>query len=702
MDSLEPIFRPASIAVVGASRSPGGIGYEIVHNLVEHGYRGALYPVNPNARFVHSIPAYRSVLEIPGALDLAVIAVPKACVLEVVDECGQKGVPALVVISAGFKEVGGAGVELERALLERVKRFGMRLVGPNCIGVLNTEPDVSMNATFAPTTPPAGPVSFVSQSGAMGVTILDYAATYGIGIHHFVSMGNRADVSSNDLLEYWGAEEATKVILMYLESFGNPRNFTRLARTVTRNKPVLVVKAGRSRAGARAALSHTGALAGLDVATDALLAQCGVIRVETVEELFDLAMAFSRLPVPRGERVAIVTNAGGPGIIIADACEAAGLAVAELAPATRAALARSLPEEAGVANPVDMIASATAASYRTALELVLADPNVDAVIASFVPVLGIRQLDVAGAIVEVRRAHPEKPLLAVLLGQEGLPQGRAELGEAGVPAYIFPESAARALAAMVRHRRWLERPAGTVRRFEVDRTRARGIIEGAARAGAEWLPQADALALLECYGIPTVERRLARSAEEAVEAARAIGSPVVLKVLSPDIVHKTEVGGILLDLQGEEEVRRGYARVLDRVRAAAPGARLDGVLVERQLGGGKELVVGMTLDPSFGAVLMFGLGGIYVEALHDVAFRVEPVTDVDAREMIRSIRGFRLLEGVRGEEAVDLEAVAEVIEHVSQLVGEHHEVLELDVNPLVADARGVVAVDARVRVATPR
>jgi len=696
--TLDPIFRPRSVAVVGASRTPGTIGYEIVDNLLRHGFEGRVYPVNPKATSVHSVPAFPSVEAIPGPVDLAVIAVPKERVLEVVEACGAKGVRAVVVISAGFREIGGAGVERERALVDCVRRHGMRLVGPNCVGVVNTEAGVSLNATFAPTMPPPGPVSFMSQSGAMGVTILDYAAEYGIGVRHFVSVGNKADVSGNDLLEYWAEDPGTGVILMYLESFGNPRRFTRLARAVTRRKPVIAVKAGRTAAGARAASSHTGALAGLDSATDALLAQCGVIRVDTVEELFDLAMAFGPLPLPRGDRVAIVTNAGGPGIIITDACVSAGLDVPRLSPATVERLRRSLPEEASVANPVDMIASARAESYRLALEAVLGDPNVDAAIAAFVPPLGVRQHDVARAIVEARAAAPEKPVLAVLMGREGLPQGRAELQAAGIPAYIFPESAARALAAMVRYRRWREREPGVVREFEVDRDRVRRILDRAGEAGVEHLPAEDAREVLRAYGIPVVEGRVAATADAAAAAAAELGYPVVLKVVSPDVVHKTDVGGIAVDLRGEAEVRAAFEGILERVRAAAPGARIEGVRVERYVRGGRETIIGMTVDPSFGPVLMFGLGGIYVEVLRDVAFRVAPVTDIEARELIREPRAYRLLEGVRGETAADLETLAEVVQRVSQLVTEHDRILELDINPFLAFERGGLAVDARVRV----
>lgn len=704
--SLRTLFRPASIAVIGASRTPATIGYEIVDNLVSHGYTGAVYPVNPHAVAVHSIPAYPSVLDIPGVVDMAVVAVPKEKVLEVVDECGAKGVSTLVVITAGFKEVGSAGQEREHALVERARGYGMRLVGPNCLGVLNTAPDMHMNATFAPVMPPPGPVSFMSQSGAMGVTILDYAAEYGIGINDFVSVGNKADVSGNDLIEYWAEDPMTGVILMYLENFGNPHKFTRLARRVTKLKPIIAVKAGRTAAGARAASSHTGALAGLDSATDALLAQCGVMRVESVEELFDMAMAFSHLPIPQGDTVAIVTNAGGPGIIIADACESLGLRVTDLAPATQQRLRERLPEEASVSNPVDMIATATAESYRLALDAVLSDPHVNAAIAAFVPPLGVRQLDVAAAIVSARQGHPEKPILAVLMGREGLPQGRAELNEAGVPAYIFPESAARSLAAMNRYRRWLERPVGEIRTFPVDRPAARAILERAQEAGRDQLATPEALALLEAYGIPIIHSRLARSAEEAAAAALEFGFPVVMKVVSPDIVHKTEVGGVVLDLRTEAEVLRAYQEIEEKVRRHAPTAHIEGVLVEQHVKGGRETIVGMSLDPKFGPVIMFGLGGIYVEAVNDVVFRIHPVSDGDARDMVRSIRGIKLLEGVRGEPPADLDALTEVIQRVSQLVGDYPAIAELDINPLTVLERGAWALDTRVRISletpTPR
>ncbi|HSJ25688.1 MAG TPA: acetate--CoA ligase family protein [Longimicrobiales bacterium] len=697
--SIEPIFRPRSVAVIGASRTPGTVGYEIIHNLLVQGFSGAVYPVNPKATSVHSVPAYAGIEDVPAPVDLAVITVPKQHTLAVAEACGRHGVRALVVITAGFKEVGGAGIEREHELLAIAHRYGMRMIGPNCLGVVNTAADISMNATFAPIMPPPGPVSFMSQSGAMGVTILDYAAEYGIGVNHFVSVGNKADVSGNDLIEFWADDPATRVILMYLENFGNPRKFTRIARQVTKSKPVIAVKAGRTAAGARAASSHTGALAGMDSATDALLAQCGVLRVDTVEQLFDMAMAFGHLPVPEGNRVAVVTNAGGPGIIITDSCEANGLSVAELSPKTQSRLRQNLPDEASVRNPVDMIATATPESYRLALEAVLADPNIDAAIAAFVPPLRVRQQDVARSIVAARRKYPDKPMLAVLMGRAGLPEGRAELRDAGVPAYIFPESAARALAAMFRYRQWLERPVGQVSEFEVRRDEVARILDRATGAGGGYLSRDEVLQVLDAYGIATLQSGRAATPGEAAAVAAEMGYPVVLKVDSADIIHKTDVGGVLLDLRDEDAVRSGFKTMMERVRARHPDAQIDGVTIERFVRGGRETIIGVSQDPSFGPVIMFGLGGIYVEALKDVTFRVQPVTDVDAHEMVRAIRGFSLLEGMRGEAASDLAALEEVIQRVSQLVGDHPRVLELDINPFVVFEEGGVAVDARIRVA---
>ncbi|HXG97918.1 MAG TPA: acetate--CoA ligase family protein [Gemmatimonadales bacterium] len=699
--SLDCILKPRSIAVIGASRMSNTIGHQIFGNLLRYGFTGAAYPVNPNATSIQSVRAYRDAGSLPERPDLAIVVVPKDRVLDVVQGCGQAGIPGLVVISAGFREVGGVGVDRERQLVDIVRRYGIRMVGPNCMGVVNTDPAVSMNATFAPAMPPHGRAAFVSQSGALGVSVLDHAAEYGIGISQFVSVGNKPDVSGNDLLEQWEHDPAVGVILMYVESFGNPRRFLELASRITRVKPIIAVKSGRSKVGARAASSHTGALAASDVAVDALLTQAGVLRAESIEELFDMAMAFTGRSLPRSNRMAIVTNSGGPGILAADALEARGLELVELEPTTIGKLKPLFPEEASIRNPLDMIASATPGHYRTALDVVLSDPNVDSAMAVFVPPLGVRQQDVAESIVAAAAGHVQKPVLAVLMGSEGLPQGRAELHKAGIPAYVFPESAARGLAALRRQREWIARPLTAPRVFEVDQPRARRALAGAGGGAAGKLGELEALELLAAYGIPVAAAALAEGPDAAARAAAALGFPVVLKAVAPELLHKTDAGGVRIGLTTPVEVATAAAEMIDAVTRALPHAHLTGLLVQRMITGGRELIVGMSRDPAFGPLLMFGLGGIFVEALQDVVFRVAPIQPLDAHDMVRSIRGVALLDGIRGAPPVDLAALTDVLLRVSQLAIDHPEITELDVNPLLAFANGVRAVDARVLIAVP-
>ena len=693
---LDAILKPRTIAVVGASRSPNTIGHQLLANLVRHGFTGAVFPVNPKAASVGSIRAVPSVAAIGEPVDLAVIAVPKERVCDVVEESGAAGVRGLVVISAGFREVGGDGVERERALMDIVRRHGMRMVGPNCMGVINTEHTFSMNATFAPTMPPFGTAAFVSQSGALGLSVLDYAADYGIGIAQFVSVGNKPDVSGNDLLLQWENDPAVATILMYVENFGNPLKFLEIAGRITKRKPIIALKSGRSTAGARAAASHTGALAASDATVDALLDQAGVLRARSMEELFDMAMAFGEQPLPRSRRTAVITNSGGPGILTADALEAHGIEIPELDRATIATLGPLLPGEASLRNPLDMIAAATPTSYRSALGAVLDDPGIDAAVAIFVPPLGIRQEDVAEAIVAAAKEHPKKPVLAVLMGRDGLPEGRAELNAAGIPAYIFPESAARALAALNRQREWLDRPVTPRATLPVDRARARTIIDAARAQSRSKLDELEALRLFEAYGISTAPARVATDAADAVRIAAELGFPVVLKIVSPEIVHKSDVGGIVTGVDDATEVELAHARLIENVRRASPAATIHGVLVQRMIGGGRELIAGMTRDRLFGPLVMFGLGGIFVEALRDVTFRIAPIGASDAHDMIAGIRGASLLGAVRGQQAVDRDAVAAVLQRISQLAVDCPEIVELDVNPLLAFPDRAVAVDARV------
>lgn len=692
--SLQALLAPRSIAVIGASRTPGTIGHEIVRNLIRAGFTGAVYPVNPRAQAICTIPAFPDIEAIPEPIDQAIIVVPKELVFGVAEAAIRKGVQGLVVISAGFREVGAEGAEREQALTALVRAHGVRMIGPNCMGVMNSNPAVSMNGTFAPNLPPYGHTGFVSQSGALGLSVLDYAREYGIGISQFVSVGNKPDVSGNDLLLAWEADPDVQVILMYVESFGNPARFLEIAGRLTRTKPVIVVKSGRSRAGARAASSHTGALAASDAAVDALLAQAGVLRAGSIEELFDLAIAFSARP-PRSRRTAVLTNAGGPGILAADACEAVGLELPELAPSTVATLSPLFPPEASIRNPLDMIASATPQGYRSALAGILADPGVDAVLAIFVPPLGVSQEDATIAIASAAAEHPDKTVFSVLMGHEGLPQGRAVLHEAGIPAYIFPESAARGLVALARWREHRDAPRDSSPTFEVDHERAAKLVAAVQRTGRTRLAEDEALALLAAYGIPVAPGIVARSADEAAGYARTLGFPVVLKIVAPDIVHKSDVGGVLTGLRDEAEVRSGFERIMSTVRGAAPGSAISGILVQRQVSGGRELILGMNRD-AFGPLVMFGLGGVLVEVLRDVIFRIAPLARHDAEAMLDGIRGARMLGPVRGSPAVHRAALVEALLRVSQLVVDFPMIRELDVNPLMASADGVIAADARV------
>lgn len=698
-NSMDSILRPRSIAVIGASRTPGTIGHEIVASLVRGGFTGAVHPVNPKANAICSIKAAPTIGSLAEPVDLAVVTVPKEAVLEVVHQAADHGVGGLVVISAGFREVGGDGRERERLLRDFVRERGIRMVGPNCMGVLNAEPDVRMNATFAPRLPPFGQAAFVSQSGAMGLTVLDYAKEYGIGFAQFVSVGNKADVSSNDLLLAWENDPTVGVILMYVENFGNPAKFLTIASRVGRKKPIIAMKSGRSLAGARAASSHTGALAASDAAVDALLRQAGVLRAGTIEELFDLAMAFSTQPAPKSRRTVVLTNAGGPGILAADALEPNGLELPELSDATVARLQPLFPAEASIRNPLDMIASATPAGYRTALDALLADPNVDSALAIFVPPLGVRQSDVTAAIAEAAQPHLDTPVFAILMGHEGLPQGRAELHEVGIPAYIFPESAARALAARCRYREWQERPPSLIEELPVDREAARRIIEPAVAAGRTRLSEVEALDLMAAYGLQTARARLARSEAEAVSLAAEAGGPVVLKVVAPGILHKTEVGGVQVDLRDEEQVRAAWGRIMAGATEAVGADGIDGVMVQPMVTGGRELILGMMRDRAFGPLVMFGLGGILVEVLKDVVFRIAPLGRLEARDLMDGIRGAALLGGVRGAPPVDRVALEDALLRISQLVVDFPVIQEIDMNPVLASERGVMVVDSRVLLA---
>jgi acetate---CoA ligase (ADP-forming) len=684
--SLDALFKPRSVAVVGASRSRESIGGQILHNLLAADFNGPVFPVNPNAKDVQSIHAYPAVTAIPTEVDLAVLAVPRPHVMEAVEDCGRKGVRCVIVITAGFGELGATGIVAQKALRDRVRALGMRMVGPNCLGVLSTDESIRLDATFARSWPPKGTVSFCSQSGALGLAVLDYARTLGIGMRHFVSVGNKADVSTNDLLEYWEHDEGTRVILLYVESFGNPRRFVEIARRVSRKKPIIALKSGRSTAGARAASSHTGALAGADVAASALLEQAGVVRVSTLEELFGAAKLLAMQPIPRGKRIGIITNAGGPAIIATDALEAASLEVPRLDDATAEKLRSVLVPEASVQNPVDMVAGASVRDYDAALPSVLGSPSIDAALVMLVPTKRAEPIDVAGVLLRARTYCIGKPFAACIVGAWG-EDVRAVLTEGSIPAYTFPEDAAAAFGISARYAELRARPEGTLPDFAIPQIPALPEASG-------WLSAQAAFGLLEAYGVPVAAPAVATSANDAVAAAARIGFPVAMKIASDTIVHKTEVGGVKLGLRDASAVRAAYDEL-----HARPG--VTGVQVQRMAPRGLELFVGMTRDPSYGPLVAFGVGGTSVELWGDVVFRVAPVTTSDAAEMLDQIRARKLLDGFRGAKAADRAAIEDVILRVSRIAIDQPRVAELDINPLVAfePGRGVLAVDARVRLA---
>jgi acetyl coenzyme A synthetase (ADP forming)-like protein len=692
---LDPIFSPRSIAVVGASRRRDSIGFALLHNLVVSEFQGAIFPVNPHAGVIHSLKTYPSMSAIPDPVDLGVVMVPRGAVLGVVDECLEAGVKGLVVITAGFAETGEEGAELEHQLREKVRRAGVRMIGPNCMGVINSEPGISMNATFAPTPARRGPLGFVSQSGALGVAILNAAEDLGIGLTQFASMGNKADVSGNDLVEYWENDETTKVICMYLESFGNPRRFTEIAKRVGHKKPILIVKSGRTAAGARAASSHTGAIAGADVNVSTFLSQCGVLRANTIEELFDVARALAHCPLPAGNRVAVLTNAGGPAIMATDALVNLELEIASLSSDTRKEIAAFLPPEASVANPIDMIASATAKDYRRALEILLADPEVDMVLViNVTPLLG-NPIDILDEVAGVVARARTKPVLSVMMATEDF-YNELKLRPEHPPVYRFPESAARALAQLHRYAAWRRRPEEKpAPAFVTDDGAVEAVL---SRASDAFLSAEDAFRVLDLYGIPTVPWRWATSGEAAARTAEELGFPVAVKAEVAGVVHKSDIGAVRLGLATAGEVTRAAREI--ETSLAKGGARPEGFLIQRMAEGGHEVIFGISTDPRFGPLLAFGLGGRYVEVWRDLRFGVPPLSAGEARDMIEGIRGFPLLEGVRGEAPADLDFLNEVLLRIAQLSQRHPRILELDINPFLAapNRAEALALDVRIRV----
>jgi acetyltransferase len=697
--TLSELFKPKSIAVVGASNKPGSVGASVFNNILQSGFQGIVYPVNPTRPSVSGVRCYPNVTSLPEVPDLGVIIVPAGSVAPVAEEFGKIGGKGLIVISSGFREVGGEGTAREEELVRIVRKYSMSVVGPNCFGVLNTDPSVRLNATFSDSLPQKGNIAFVSQSGALCSGILRYGVAERIGFSRFLSVGNRAGVDENDLLLSLAQDEATRVILLYIESLADARRFLETARQVTEKKPVFVIKSGRTAAGERAAKSHTGSLAqsGRDKLFDALFEQAGVLRLESTADLFRAAKVFASGQMLEGPHLAILTNSGGPGIVAADAAERRGLVLPPLTPDVREKLARLFSPSASVANPVDMTGEASPEQFRQGISTLLASPDIHGLVVITTAAAVIDFAGISSAIITARGSS-KKPVVACAFGLSDLSNEVLRLESSGVPTFAFPEESVAALGDLYRYWSWRSRAKSEIRRFEVDQTVVKKAIAQARSEGVTALPEYRAREVVEAYGIHFPPVRMVKQPEEAVAAAREIGYPVVLKVVSPDILHKTDVGGLAVNLADADAVRAAWNTVRASLAQKAPTARIQGFEVEAMVPDGKEVIIGAQDDPLFGPVVMFGMGGVYVEALKDVTFRFAPMRARSARIMIDEVRSAALLKGVRGEAPSDIDALCDAIERVSQLISDHPEIGELDLNPIIVrpSGQGVVAVDARI------
>ena len=691
---LEMFLTPKSVAVIGAAREPGKLGYGVITNILNCGYTGKVYPVNPKADEILGLPCYHSVVDIPGEVDLAVIVIPNKFVPQTMEECGKKGVKGAVIITAGFREAGPDGIKLERQVMDLARQYGVRVVGPNCLGVISTY--TPLNASFAAGMPPKGAIAFMSQSGALCTAILDWALAKEIGFSHFVSLGNKADVNEIDLLQGWEDDEHSRVVIVYMEGIGDGPKLMEVARRVSQKKPVIAVKSGNTAAGSRAVSSHTGSLAGSEKAYEAAFNQAGILRASSIEQLFDYSLAFAYQPALKGNNIAIVTNAGGPGIMATDALETGGMKLATLQPETVEFLRQGLPAAANIYNPVDVIGDALADRYTHALKGVLDDKNVDGVIVILTPQV-YTQIEATAEVVARLAAEHDKPVLGCFMGELKVAPGIKILNQHNIPNYSFPERAVGAMRAMYQYCKRLQRPAPQYERFEADQERVRQVFERVRSEGRLSLGDAESREVMEAYGMHIPRSVLAKTVDEAVAAADEIGYPVVMKIASPDILHKSDIGGVKVNVRDAEQVRDLFDLLIYRGRRYMENAQIWGVQVQEMVPKGKECIIGMNRDPQFGPLLMFGLGGIYVEVLKDVTFRVAPVSHQEATEMIDEIRSYHLLRGVRGEKPSDLKAIAEYIQRVSQLVTDLPEIVEMDINPLMVNeaGKGVVAVDFR-------
>ena len=699
MSNLDKIMKPKSIAVVGASTKEKTIGSEIMQRLRDYKFTGNIYPVNPKGGMIEGFQAYTSVAEIPGEVDLAIIVVNSKFVLDTIDQCHAKGIKGLCIITAGFKETGAEGAEAERQLLAKVREYGMRCVGPNCLGVLNTDPAISMDATFAEALPERGHIGFVSQSGALGGGILNILKDLNLGFAQFISIGNQADVNAETAMEYWENESDVEQILLYMESIQNPANFRKLATRISKKKPILALKAGRSAAGASAASSHTGSLAGADKAANSLLSQSGVIREYSLKNLFSTAKVFANCPIPKGDRVAIITNSGGPGIMATDAICENGMQMAQITEETKAKLRSFLPAAASVKNPIDMIASAPIEHYKQTLETVIADENVDMIMVIYLPFLGLKDIDVAKAVMEIKKQYPQKPVIGVFMTKNEFFTEISNL-EVNMPFFMYAEEAAEGFLRLNQQRLWMEQPEGKIPCYDVDRAKVECIIKSSIAEGRDQLTTLESIDVLQAYGIRACKYGLATNEEEVATLGNSIGYPVVMKMTSKTTSHKTDVGGVRVNIQSEEQLRAEYQDLIAKLTEKGLIEGLEGVIIQEMVKGNREMVCGIATDPQYGPMMMFGLGGVFVEALKDVTFRIAPLTDLDAKDMVRSVKAYKLLQGARGTKPAQMDQIEETLLRLSQLVNDFKFIDELDINPLlVSEKTGEgIAVDGRIKV----
>jgi acetyltransferase len=697
--NLKFIFWPRSIAVIGASTRTGSVGQATFANILMNGYTGIVYPVNPNVRSVLGVKTYPSVLHIPDEVDLAVIITPASTVPEIIEECGQKNVKGAIIITAGFKEIGENGAKLEHRIREIAEKHSLSLIGPNCFGMINSDHRVRLKATFGKALPPPGNIAFISQSGAVGVTALEYAEAEGIGLSKFVSIGNKADINENDLLEYLKDDEQTKIIILYLEDLVKPKRFLDIAYEVTAyiGKPILAIKSGRTTEGAKAALSHTGALAGSDEAYNAFLHQCGIIRVDTVSELFDYAKAFSGQPIPKTRNIAIITNAGGMGIMATDSVIRNQLKLSQYSETTKQKLREFLPSSASINNPLDVIGDSDEKRYSQALKILLEDENVDGIITIWTPTLMAETKTIAEAISKIAPNYT-KPIMGCLLSLENTKEVIKILWQAKIPYYPFPETAAQALADMCNFYEWTQLPKSEVKIFDdVDKTTVQDIIANAQKRSPVSILEPEGYKILSAYRIPVLPNILVKSKDELIPKANEIGYPVVMKVVSPDILHKTDVGGVAIDITSDEELLMKFNHMQEKIKEHKPSAKIEGYLLQKMAESGIETIMGIKKDPQFGSLIMFGLGGIYVEVLKDVSFRICPIKALSALHMIQDIKSYRILKGFRGKGPADVKTIEESLQRLSQLSTDFPEFSEIDINPFVVyeENKGAFAIDAR-------